>query len=428
MRNTMRGNCKYTRRRGIAVIYVIVILLVMLGFCSFAVDLGRVQTAKTELRRACDSAARAGAAFIPYGNTAAQNEAITLAASNKVDGKSLTLTTANVTVGTVTVNSVPCQAVTVTVPRGQVEIPLLFGAVLGESYCTVSATSIAALIAQPSPTTEYVSAHGDPWLSGEQAGTTGSMPDTGYDNPSPNNVHPWKNDIANPSKVSAAVTAAGSSGSYSVPTDSSKVASTDYQSGEPYGSPTQFTVSPGSVVGVSTSSSSEFMSDNQGFLSNNGNGVDYTADGENNGSYSIYSDDASNPSLAEGSQTTSGSEHGISNIEAPLNSVIGVFMDKNGAEYGADSTEETTESGAPSTPTGQDFSTQTDRDYTAIEPSLNQSFYVGDGQTSTTTQQLIFVPNNASALFLGTMDGHEWSNNQGGGNITVTTYQIELVK
>jgi len=323
---------------------------------------------------------------------------------------------------------VPCQAVTVTVPRGQVEIPLLFGAVLGESYCTVSATSIAALIAQPSPTTEYVSAHGDPWLSGEQAGTTGSMPDTGYDNPSPNNVHPWKNDIANPSKVSAAVTAAGSSGSYSVPTDSSKVASTDYQSGEPYGSPTQFTVSPGSVVGVSTSSSSEFMSDNQGFLSNNGNGVDYTADGENNGSYSIYSDDASNPSLAEGSQTTSGSEHGISNIEAPLNSVIGVFMDKNGAEYGADSTEETTESGAPSTPTGQDFSTQTDRDYTAIEPSLNQSFYVGDGQTSTTTQQLIFVPNNASALFLGTMDGHEWSNNQGGGNITVTTYQIELVK
>jgi hypothetical protein len=410
------------------VIYIILILTVMLGFCSLAVDLGRVQTAKTELRRACDSAARAGCAFIPYGATAAQNEAISLAASNKVDGQALSLTTANVTVGSVTVNGVPCQAVTVTVPKGQVNIPLLFGAILGDSYCSVSATSIAALIAQPSPDTQYVSAHGDPWLSGEPNGTLGSEPDTGYDSPSPNNTHPWKNDIANPTKVDAAVTAAGSSGSYSVPTDSSKVASTDYTTGEPYGSPTPFTVSPGAVVGISTSSATEFESVNQGFLSNNGNGIDYTANGENDGNYAIYSDDAANPDLSQGTQTTAGTEHGISNIEAPLNSVIGVFMDQNGATNGADSTQESSESNSPSTPSGQDFSTQTERDYTALEPSLNQSFYVGDGQTSSSTQQLIFVPNNASKLFLGTMDGHEWSNNQGGGDITVTTYQIELVK
>ncbi len=49
-----------SRRSGMAFIYIIVALVAMLGFCSFAVDLGRVQTAKTELRRAADAAARGG--------------------------------------------------------------------------------------------------------------------------------------------------------------------------------------------------------------------------------------------------------------------------------------------------------------------------------------------------------------------------------
>ena len=54
----MRGYRNDSRRRGVAIIYIIVVLIVMLGFCSFAVDLGRVQTAKTELRRAADAAAQ----------------------------------------------------------------------------------------------------------------------------------------------------------------------------------------------------------------------------------------------------------------------------------------------------------------------------------------------------------------------------------
>ena len=54
----MRGYRNNSRRHGVAIFYVIVVLIVMLGFCSFAVDLGRVQTAKTELRRAADAAAR----------------------------------------------------------------------------------------------------------------------------------------------------------------------------------------------------------------------------------------------------------------------------------------------------------------------------------------------------------------------------------
>ena len=335
-----------------------------------------------------------------------------------------------------------------TVPAGQVKVPLLFGAILGMPTCNVTATSEAALVAAPNPLTQAVSAHGNPWLAGEPTGTLGSVPDTGYDNPSPNKTHPWKNDIADPSAVVAEVNSVqgGSFSGYTAPSDSTKVASTDYSANEPYASPTQFTVAPGSIVGVSVPSSG-FDDNNQGFLtSNSSSNNTYDATGSNGGSYAIYSDDAANPSLPQGTNTTSGSEHGVSNIEAPLNSVVGVFMDQNGATYGADSTQEADESNAPSTPGGLNFSngsgtqpsanssggytagTTIPRDYTAIEPSDNETFYVGDGQTSSGTQQLIFVPSNATSLFLGTMDGHEWSNNTGGGNLTVTVYQIELVK
>ena len=41
-----------SRRSGVAIIYVVISLVAMLAFCSLAVDLGRVQTSKTELRRA----------------------------------------------------------------------------------------------------------------------------------------------------------------------------------------------------------------------------------------------------------------------------------------------------------------------------------------------------------------------------------------
>jgi hypothetical protein len=213
-----------------------------------------------------------------------------------------------------------------------------------------------------------------------------------------------------------------------VPTDSSKVESSDYSTGEPYGSPVAYNVTPGSVIQIQVpTSGSGSTATNHGLLDNTGNGISTEANGNDGGSYAIYSDDAANPSDSQGTVTTSGSEHGISNIATPLNSMVGVFMDQNGATYGADSTQETSESNAPGTPSGLDFSTQAARDYTVIQPELNQSFYVGDGQTSSGVQQTIIVPNNAYTLFLGTMDGHEWSNNQGGFNATITEFNIELV-
>ena len=429
-------------RRGMVMVYVIVSMVVMIGFCSLAVDFGRVQAAKTELRAAADAAADAAAACLPQGSSTAQSAAIAIAGKNMVDGTALSLTTSNIVIGSWNTSTrtftsggsaddvTTYQAVQVAASRSAANnnaIPLMFGTIIGMPTCNVTATAVAALMTQSSSKTQYVSAHGDPWLAGEPAGVTGSEPDTGYDNPSPNSTHPWKNDVANPGKVLAAVTAAGSSGTYTAPTDSSKVAWTDYSANEPYGSPSGFVVNvtPGSAIQISIPLTTQNLANNQGALTG-GTGDTY-ANGDSGGDYTNVSDDAANPSNTQGTTTTSGSEHGISNIIAPLNSVIGVFMDKNGATYGADSTQETTESSAPGTPAGLDFSTQTARDYTAVAPKLNQTFYVGNGQTSAGITQTIIVPPNTYELFLGSMDGHEWSNNAGGFTTTITQYRIQLV-
>ena len=293
--------------------------------------------------------------------------------------------------------------------------------------------------------TDYISAHGNPWLAGQPAGQTASQPDPGYDNPSANKTHPWKYDIANPAAVASAVASATSGDSsdpasdFTVPADSSKVTSTDYSANEPYASPVAFDVKPGAVLQISVPTDSNNQANNQGYLVS-GTGNTY-ANGSSNGNYANYSDDGANPTMTQGTTTTSGSENGISNIITPINSMVGVFMDQNGTTYGADSTQEN----ETSVPPGLDFSTQAARDYSSgttqtttaasqemesgsIEPQLNQAFYVGNGQTSSSTTETIVVPNNAYAIFLGTMDGHEWSNNVGGFNATITEFNIELVQ
>jgi Flp pilus assembly protein TadG len=417
--NTIR---KSSRRRGMAMIYIVCALFVLVGFSSLAVDLGRVQTAKTELRRACDAAARAGCVMIPQGSTLVKSTAIAMAAQNFCDGTAVSLSNANITVGvwnkssrtfssTGSVDNITTfNAVQVIGGRTKATnnaIPLLWGAVLGAGTCDVHATSVVALISVTAPVTQYVSTHGDPWLAGEPAGTQGSMPDTGYNSPS-NPNHPWKYDYANPGVTDTSST---------TNTMSTKQNSTDYSSGEPTASPVAYSVTPGSIVQISVPQDSSDMGNNQGFLS--GGTGQYYADGTGNGSIWSLSDDAANPGLTEGTATTAGSEHGISNIIAPLNSMIGVFLNQSGSTSGADS---------QTAPTGQDYSGQTARDYLSLEPKLNQSFYVGTGQTSNSVQQMIVVPANSYKLFLGTMDGHEWSNNVGGYNATITEFTIQTVQ
>jgi Flp pilus assembly protein TadG len=421
MRAFMGANNLGSRRRGVAMFYIVVAAVAMLGFVSLAVDLGRVQTAKTELRRAADAAARAGVAYISQGSSTVQTVAINMAANETCDGSSVVLTASNIQVGiwntsTKTFstsgfadNATKFQAVQVTAKRtraGGNAIPLLFGMVLGAKTCDVTASSVAALMATQS-TTQFVSAQSNIWLAGKPKGTLGSVADGGYSSA----AHPYKNDIAGDPSI-AYGQAGGPDSSVG-----SKVSSTDYNNQQLYNSILQFnlTVTPGSVIQISNVSG---QASNEGEFTN-GSGTTY-ADGTGNGSIWSLSDDAANPNLTQGTATTSGSEHGISNIITPINSMVGVFLDNNSADTSSDSNYGTT-------PSGLDFSTQSARDYTTLEPQLAQSFYTGTGQTSGGTQQTIVVPPHATRLFLGTMDGHEWSNNVGGFTATITQYTIEIV-
>lgn len=100
-----------------------------------------------------------------------------------------------------------------------------------------------------------------------------------------------------------------------------------------------------------------------------------------------------------------GAEYGKSSLTGPINSLIGVFLDNN-----------IPANPAPST---LDFSTQQARDYLELHPQLKQVFFIGDAKTSTGVQQKVFVPTNATRLFLGIMDGIEWTGNSGAFYATV---------
>lgn len=72
--------------------YTVVMLTALCGLVSLGVEVGRVQTAKTELRTAADAAGRAAAvSFLSSGATAARQQAVSAAADNKCDGQSVAL-------------------------------------------------------------------------------------------------------------------------------------------------------------------------------------------------------------------------------------------------------------------------------------------------------------------------------------------------
>jgi len=112
---------------------------------------------------------------------------------------------------------------------------------------------------------------------------------------------------------------------------------------------------------------------------------------------------------SEGSfRHTTGAENGIADLAAPIDSLIGVFLNSTQPDLGA-------------APDSLDFSTLAARDFASLSPLLKQPFFIGDGlRNDGTTVQSFIVPTGATRLFLGTMDGFGWYNNTGSLAVTVT--------
>lgn len=149
------------RAHGMVLIYTTVAATVLLGFCSLAVDLGRVQTAKTELERVAAAAARAAVAGLSTSVTQAQNNAAAIGAANTVDGTPVTIDVNNdiqfgtwntltrqFTVLTGAARS-GANAVQVTCGRTAAkgnQVPLLFAGPLGRTGCNVNGVSTALIV------------------------------------------------------------------------------------------------------------------------------------------------------------------------------------------------------------------------------------------------------------------------------------------
>lgn len=137
-------------RRGAALIYITLLMVVLLGFCSLAVDWGHVQACKTQLQRAADAAARGAAPSIGTGLATTQQQAQYWASLNLADGQAVSLDPADIQIGTwsngtftsgSSGNAVKISAHR-TAARGNA-IALLFGQAVGMRTCDVNASAIA---------------------------------------------------------------------------------------------------------------------------------------------------------------------------------------------------------------------------------------------------------------------------------------------
>ncbi len=145
------------QRRGAIAVLAALLLVFMVGMVAFAVDLGYLALAKTQLQTAADSAALAGAAASSLSVSGMQQVAQTCAGYNQVAGRNVQLNANDFQVGTW--NSSTCTftaatggatgtAVKVTVRTDSGDggaTPLFFGKVFGISSVNQQASAIAAV-------------------------------------------------------------------------------------------------------------------------------------------------------------------------------------------------------------------------------------------------------------------------------------------
>ncbi len=139
------------RRKGFVVVYASFIMIALTGLVSLAVDLGRVQLAKSQLRDATEAAARYAATGI--SDSTYVSKAQSVASANYVDGTTLTLLSSDVVVGTwststktFTAGGSSPNAVRINSERSAARsngISLFFARLVGASSCDIHASSIA---------------------------------------------------------------------------------------------------------------------------------------------------------------------------------------------------------------------------------------------------------------------------------------------
>ncbi len=344
------------RARGTILIFMTVAFVTLVAFISLGVDLGRVQLCKTELQRAGDAAARYGALALKnilVNTSAAKANALLAAADNKADGTPVILDP-NLDIDLGIWTSVTRTFVVVTDPTAAnaVRVRARRLASRGNAVPTIFAKLLG--ISYCDVTTTSIAMY-----------TPGSA--ATYTVPATRN--PFLSGEP-----------AGTLASQNNPHNSPDRAGT---TSNPRQSPVQCTlpITPGTSMSFDGINGS----------ANHGNTTTlYDADGET---------DNINSNL-------NGSEHGMSDMTAPLTALVGVYLSDTLPDL------------SPAPPT-LDFSTSAARDFTTLSPKLQQIFFIGDGRNSDGEVQQFQVPQGATRLYVAVWDAWEWNNNSGTLGMTI---------
>lgn len=352
-------------RRGVSLVLATASLTGFTIACSFAVDAGRLQLARGELRRAADAAARAGAFGFEHSGYQAKLDAIAWSKKNAVDGRTLTDEGIEVTIGhwststrsfsTKLTGTQTYNAVRVVLGRPQTgpqSVPLFWASLLGAKGVQIKAEAIAMYVPGEN-VVHRVEGTANPFLAGTPKGATASE------------INPHNS-----------VDRAGDAASGDL-----------NKRGQ---SPTivPLSVTPGQWI--------EFDEAATGTVRHDPNLPFFDADGElaDIGHNNLTTSDAGSKS------TKMYSQNGIADTWAPINSLVGVFQ--------GDADPRSTIA-----PESLDFRTAASRDFDTMSPKSKQIFFVGDGVNSGGTRQRFKVPAGATKLYLATWDFYEWNNNAG---------------
>jgi hypothetical protein len=353
------------KRRGMVMLYTIISMVALTGICSLAVDVGHVQMVKSDMQQCADATARG---YMEYFQQYGQTTANTLGPLLYSSGYN-----------PVDSNSGVTPTVTVSWGKWDTSTNKFVAGIGGSGYTAVKVTVSRTRANQNAVPLTWGAVIGnsscDVSVSAVAAAIGGQ---------------------------SATVTVTGTSDPYLSGMPAGSTASYDdtIVNASPYRIPASIPVVPGTWMTFTNIS---------GAVSHTGTGSGNGASGDSTFILDHGADSPGGPTPA--------AENGIADAFMPIDSFLGVFLTNSAPNL------------APTPPT-RDYTNPASRNqnqYSDIQ--LQQPFYIGDGMTTGNATQQFQVPLNATRLFLGTWDGHEWENNTGSFTATVTVVQsVQLMQ
>ena len=348
------------RRRGVALFWAVAIMAAVLGSAALAVDWGAVQLAESELQGAVDAATLYGIRGMDQDYTVAKQRVLDSLAENKVNGR-----------------AIPAAAVTVEFGVWDPKLKT-FAVLTGKDQNSGTAMRV---------TVKLTGNQGAKGIFSSMFGTNnyGVLAKATATRGQPVNV-----DIDAKASPYLAGMPDGSKINF---TGSSTLSWKKDASYAPDCSPEQvmIPVVPGQVL---------YFRDVEGSTGDYQSGLTYGLEGN-----------LSRPKMAQEPV------NGFNTTYAPLNSLMGVFLDDNKPTSG-------------SMRDKLDFSTQASRDFDQLTMQTKQIFFVGDGVNNTSGKlQKFVVPPGATRLFLGLSDELGfWWDNFGSYRTTVFYGEVKLVE